>query len=204
MFLDHGLRVIGAIYNSPTVVLFKKAAPTLAAMKGMKVRTFASPLQIEPMKSIGTIPVPLALTEVIPQLQSGGIDGLLAGMPILIAFKYYDVAKYVTDLNFAQIVSVDIVNENWFKSQTKEVQDAIRAAGREAEAEGFPWGVENVKRSNADWLAHGGEIIALAPAEQTSMMASFVALGTAIVEQNPAVKPEFARLKALVDAKRPK
>ena len=50
----------------PTVVLFKKPAPTLAAMKGMKVRTFASPLQIEPMKSIGAIPVPLALTEVIP------------------------------------------------------------------------------------------------------------------------------------------
>ena len=42
--------------------------------------------------------MPLALTEVIPQLQSGGLDGMLAGMPILTAFKYYDVAKYVTDL----------------------------------------------------------------------------------------------------------
>src|SRR5918998_2690184 len=47
MFLDRGVRVIGAIYNSPTVVLFKKPAPTLEAMKGMKVRTFASPLQLE-------------------------------------------------------------------------------------------------------------------------------------------------------------
>ena len=72
MFLDRGLRVIGAIYNSPTVVLTKKPAPNLEALKGMKIRTFASPLQIEPMKSIGAIPVPLALTEVIPQLQSGG------------------------------------------------------------------------------------------------------------------------------------
>jgi len=106
-------------------------------------------------------------------------------------------------LNFAQIVSVDIVNENWFKSQSKELQDAIRAAGREAEQKAFPWGVENVKRSNADWAAHGGEIIALAPAEQTAMMASFVLLGTKIVEQNPAVKSEFDKLKALVDANRP-
>jgi TRAP-type C4-dicarboxylate transport system substrate-binding protein len=83
---------------------------------------------MEPMKAIGTIPVPLALTEVIPQLQSGGIDGVLAGMPILTAFKYYDSAKYVTDLNFAQIISVDVVNEAWFKAQPKDVQDAIRAA----------------------------------------------------------------------------
>jgi TRAP-type transport system periplasmic protein len=203
MFLDRGIRVIGAIYNSPTVVLFKKPAPTLEAMKGLKVRTFASPLQIEPMKSIGTIPVPMALTEVIPQLQAGGIDGLLAGMPILTAFKYYDVAKYVTDLNFAHIVTVNIVNENWFKSQRKEVQDAIRAAGREAELQAYPWGVENVKKSNAAWKANGGEILSLPPAEQTSMMQSFVAIGTKIVEQNPVVKAEFAKLKALVDAKKP-
>ena len=93
MFLDRGIRVIGAIYNSPTVVLTKKPSPTLEALKGLKVRTFASPLQMEPMKAIGTIPVPLALTEVIPQLQSGGIDGVLAGMPILTAFKYYDSRK---------------------------------------------------------------------------------------------------------------
>ncbi len=93
MFLDKGLRVIGAIYNSPTVILTKKPAPKLEDMKGMKVRTFASPLQMEPMKSIGAIPTPLALSEVIPQLQSGGLDGMLAGMPILTAFKYYDVAK---------------------------------------------------------------------------------------------------------------
>jgi TRAP-type C4-dicarboxylate transport system substrate-binding protein len=204
MFLDRGIRVIGAIYNSPTLVLFKKPAPTLEAMKGLKVRTFASPLQVEPMKSIGVIPVPLALTEVIPQLQSGGIDGMLAGMPILTAFKYYDVAKYVTDLNFAHIVSVNIVNESWFKSQSKDVQEAIRAAGREAEQQAFPWGVENVKKSNAAWKANGGEIITLAPAEQAAMMQSFVALGARIVEQNPAVKAEFARLKALVDANKPK
>lgn len=204
MFLSRGVRVIGAIYNSPTVVLFKKPAPTLESMKGLKVRTFASPLQVEPMKSIGTIPVPLALTEVIPQLQSGGIDGVLAGMPILTAFKYYDVAKYVTDLNFAHIVSVNIVNEAWFQAQPKDVQEAIRAAGREAEQAAYAWGVENVKRSNALWKQNGGEIIDLPAAEQKKMMSSFVALGTKIVEQNPTVKAEFAKLKAVVDAKAPK
>ena len=172
MFLDRGIRVIGAIYNSPTVVLTKKPSPTIEALKGLKVRTFASPLQMEPMKAIGTIPVPLALTEVIPQLQSGGIDGVLAGMPILTAFKYYDSAKYVTDLNFAQIISVDVVNEAWFKAQPKDVQEAIRAAGRDAEQKVFPWGVENVKKSNALWLENKGEILKLPAAEQDAMMKS--------------------------------
>ena len=204
MFLDKGLRVIGAIYNSPTVILLKKPAPTLEAMKGMKVRTFASPLQVEPMKSIGTIPTPLALSEVIPQLQSGGLDGMLAGMPILTAFKYYDVAKYVTDLNFSYILSVNLVNEAWFKAQPKDVQDAIRAAGREAEQQAFPWVLDNNKKANETWLANKGEILKLAAPEQDTMMKNFVALGTKIVEANPAVKTEFVKLKAVVDAKMPK
>ena len=78
MFVNRGLRIIGAIYNSPTVVLTKKPAPTLEGLKGLKIRTFASPLQMEPMKAVGAIPVPLALTEVIPQLQSGGSADPLA------------------------------------------------------------------------------------------------------------------------------
>ena len=204
MFLDRGLRVIGAIYNSPTVILTKKPSPNLEAIKGQKIRTFASPLQVEPMKAIGAIPTPLALTEVIPQLQSGGIDGLLAGMPILTAFKFYDVAKYVTDLNFSYILSVNLVNENWFKTQPKDVQDAIRAAGREAEQTAFPWVLDNNKKANEAWLANKGEILKLPAQEQATMMTSFVALGTKIVEQNPAVKAEFDKLKAVVDAKRPK
>lgn len=202
--LDKGIRVIGAIFNSPTIILTKKPATSLGNLKGLKVRTFASPLQMEPMKSIGAIPVPLALTEVIPQLQSGGLDGMLAGMPILVAFKYYDVAKYVTDLNFAQIISVNIVNENWFKAQPADVQAAIRAAGRTAEQEVFAWGVANVEKSNQVWLANKGEIVKLAPAEQQSMMTSFVKLGSEIVEKTPAAKPELDKLLELVKAKTPK
>jgi len=204
MFLDRGIRIIGAIYNSPTLVLTKKPAPKLEDLKGMKIRTFASPLQMEPMKSVGAIPVPLALTEVIPQLQSGGLDGMLAGMPILTAFKYYDVAKYVTDLNFAQIISINVVNENWFKAQPKDVQDAIRAAGREAEQKAFPWVLDNNKKSYETWVANKGEILKLPAAEQEAMMKNFVALGTKIVEANPAVKKEFEILNTLVDAKMPK
>lgn len=204
MFLDKGLRVIGAIYNSPTVILLKKPGTTLEAMKGMKVRTFASPLQVEPMKSIGIIPTPLALSEVIPQLQSGGLDGMLAGMPILTAFKYYDVAKYVTDLNFSQILSVNLVNEAWFKAQPKDVQDAIRAAGREAEQQAFPWVIGNNKKANEAWLANKGEILKLPAQEQETMMKNFVALGTKIVEGNAATKKEFGILKKVVDAKMPK
>jgi TRAP-type transport system periplasmic protein len=201
MFLDKGLRIIGAIYNSPTVVFTMKPVTTLDGLKGMKIRTFASPMQIKPMELVGATPLPLALTEVVPALQSGGLDGMLVGMPILTAFKYYDVGKNITDLRFAEIVSVTVVNEMWFQSQTDEVKKAIIEAGRAAETAVFPWGVENVAKTYKIWTDNGGVINTLSEADQTKMDSEFQALAATLVDADPAVKEEYERLKALVAAK---
>ena len=201
MFLDKGLRVIGAIYNSPTVVFTKKDVAALEGLRGLKIRTFASPLQIKPIEMLGATPVPLALTEVIPQLESGGLDGMLVGVPILSAFKYYDVGKNILDLRFAEIVSVTVVNEDWFQSQTDAVKVAIVEAGRAAETEVFPWGVANVEKTYKVWTDNGGKVNALSPVEQQTMSADFAKLAADLMAAEPEVKVEYDRLRTLVDAK---
>ena len=201
LFLDKGLRVIGAIYNSPTVVFTMKDVTTLAGLRGLKIRTFASPLQIKPMEQLGAAPVPLALTEVIPQLESGGLDGMLVGMPILTAFKYYDVGKNILDLRFAEIVSMTVVNEEWFQAQTDEVKAAIVEAGRAAEEQVFPWGVENVKKSYKIWTDNGGKVNELSDEDQAKMEADFSKLAADLLAAEPAVQAEHDRLRALVDAR---
>lgn len=195
LFLDKGLRVIGAIYNSPTLMLTREPATTLADIEGLKIRTFASPLQMEPLKSLGAQPTPLALSEVMPQLQAGGIDGMLAGMPILTAFKFHDAAKHVTDLNFSHLVSVTLVNETWFQTQAPETREAIRAAGRAAEERVFSWGVDNVERANQAWRDAGGQIHSLSAEEQADMMARFAEIGEAVIADQPAVLAEYERLR---------
>ncbi len=200
MFLNKGLRVVGAIYNSPTVVFTKEPVDSLDQFKGLKIRTFASPMQVKPMEQLGATPLPLALSEVVPALQSGGLDGLLVGMPILTAFKFYDVGKHITDLRFAEIVSVTVVNEDWFQSQPEDVQAAILEAGREAELAVFDWGVGNVERTYGIWGDNGGQVNRLSDAEQAEMEADFATLAAELVAADPEVKAEYDRLKALVDA----
>lgn len=200
MFLDRGLRVIGAIYNSPVIVLTREPVETVPQMDGLKIRTFASPLQIKPMEAVGAIATPLPLSEVVPQLQSGGIDGMLAGMPILVAFKFYDIAKNVTDLDFSYIVSMNVVNEAWFQSQTPEVQAAIREAGRAAEETVFPWGVENVARTNAAWTENGGVIHQLPDDQRAEMLQEFQEIGTQVVNEDDAVAGEYKRLREVLDS----
>jgi len=181
MALDKGFRVIGAIYNSPFVVLTKKPAPK---------------------KAIGANPLPLPLSEVVPALQSGNIDGMLAGMPILVAFKYYDIAKPVTDLQFSMIVSVNIVNEAWFQSQSPEVQAAIREAGRAAEEKVLQWGIDNVARTNAVWLEKGGEIYELSPEDQARMTEVFKTVSDRILSADAEVAGEYETLLSVVNASR--
>jgi len=202
LFLDKGVRVIGAIYNSPVLMLTRKPVTDLASVRGLKIRTFASPLQMQPMKEIGAIPTPLALSEVTPQLQSGGIDGMLAGMPILTAFKFHDTVRHVTDLNFSHLVSMTLVNEPWFQSQGAEVREAIRLAGCAAEEAVFDWGVANVERANGAWLENGGEIHRLSDEEHADMMARFAEVGEAAISGQPDVLAEYERILDLLNAHR--
>ena len=202
MFLNRGVRVVGAIYNSPTLLLSREPVTDLEGMQGLKVRTFASPLQMEPMAAVGANPIPLALSEVPVQLQSGGLDGMLAGMPILTAFKYWDTAENVTDLNFSELVSVSLVNEAWFQSQPEEVQQAILKAGRAAEETVYQWGVENVERANATWIENGGEIHSLSEDQQAEMMELFTETGLAAIEDQPEVLEEYQRILDRLEAQR--
>ncbi|MEO1190727.1 MAG: TRAP transporter substrate-binding protein [Pseudomonadota bacterium] len=196
--LEKGLRVIGAIYNSPILLLSTQPVPDLAAFDGLKVRTFASPLQMEPLASIGASPLPLPLSEVVPALQSGNIDAMLAGMPILVAFKFYDVARFVTDLRLSTVISVNVVSEAWYQAQSPEVQAAISGAGWEASSAVLPFGIANVERTNTIWTEKGGKIIELPADQHAKLLADFRSIGIGIINEKPAVAEELTLLEEVI------
>ncbi|MAY60992.1 MAG: hypothetical protein CML29_02170 [Rhizobiales bacterium] len=204
LFLDKGVRIIGAIFNSPTQMLTREPVSSLDGFKGLKIRTFASPLQMKPMEALGSTPTPLALSEVVPQLQAGGIDGMLAGIPILTAFKFYDTAKYVTNINMNQIVSITLVNEAWFQSQSDEVKTAILEAGRAAEETVFPWGVDNVERAEKAWLDNGGEVATLPEKQQAELQATFAKVADEVIADQPEVIEVKDRIEAKLEEVRSK
>jgi TRAP-type C4-dicarboxylate transport system substrate-binding protein len=194
-----GIRGIGIFYNSPVIVLSKKPIRTLADFTGQKIRVFATPLQIEPMKALGATPVPLALNEVLPALQSGNIDGLLAGIPVLTAMKFYDAAKAVTEIHPGIVVSTVVVNGKWFDSLPADLRAAIAAAGDAVDKGSCQVAVNIVARANKGWVDNGGQLLKLPPADQAKMMAELKVLGSKLLSQNPAVKAEYDELLKVVD-----
>jgi TRAP-type C4-dicarboxylate transport system substrate-binding protein len=189
-----GAKGIGIFYNSPVVVLSRRPIRTLADFRGQKIRTFASPLQTRPIEHLGATAVPMALSEVMPALQSGAIDGLLAGIPVLSALRYWDAAKAVTEIHPAIVVSTFLVNRRWFERLPAEIRQVMEEEGARIDRELFAWTTEAIARANAAWTQNGGEIIRLPAEDQARMMRELAALGEGIMAQNPAVKAEYDAL----------
>jgi len=191
MLDSRGVKGIGVFYNSPVVVLSRRPIRTLADFRGQKIRTFASPLQTRPMEHFGATAVPMALSEVMPALQSGAIDGMLAGIPVLSALRFYDAAKAVTEIHPAIVVSMFLVNKRWHDRLPADIQQIIAEEGARIDRELFDWTTNAIIQANLAWTQNGGELIRLAPEEQDRMMRELQALGEQIMGHNAAVKAEY-------------
>jgi TRAP-type C4-dicarboxylate transport system substrate-binding protein len=189
-----GITAIGIFYNSQLVVLSKKPIRALSDFKGQKIRTFASPLQIEPMKALGATAVPLPLAEVMPALRSGNIDGLLAGITVLTAFKFYEAARTVTETHQSLVISTVIVNRRWFEELPVDLRQAILEAGAEVDREIASVSQSINAEANMVWDANGGVRLRLSPADQAKMMDELKAIGNRILSENPEVKAEYDAL----------
>lgn len=197
-----GIKGVGIFYNSPVIVLSKRPIKMLDDFKGKKIRVFATPLQIEPIRTLGGSPVPMPLSEVMPALQNGTIDGMLAGIPVLTAMKFFDAAKYITEIHPAIVVSTLVVNKKWFDGLPAESQKAVADAAAKVDRDIFTVASGIVEKSNKAWTASGGELLKLPPGEQAKMMSELRALGAKLLAQNAGVKAEYDELLKVVERTR--
>ena len=65
---------------------------------------------------MGVSPLSLPLGEVLPAMQNKTIDGFIAGLTVFTAFKYYDVAKALTELPSSVIIGPVLTNSRFLKS----------------------------------------------------------------------------------------
>src|SRR5258706_3044855 len=75
--------LVGASLFAYGPVAFAMRAPfrTLADLRGKKIRVLASPFQTEQIARLGATGIPLTLSDVLPALQQGTIDGTFSGLP---------------------------------------------------------------------------------------------------------------------------
>src|SRR5579871_2257001 len=192
-----GIEPLAVFVHSPLALLSHRAVRSVADFKGQKIRVpGGAPLHMEPFRHLGASPLSIPLGEVLPAMQNHTIDGMIAGSTVYTSFKYYDVAKSLTYLPHAFIITGGVVNRAFLKSIGPELEAIVRDEARKADDLSASWGVEDVQRARKTWTEHGGENIELPPAEAARFNDEVSAVAAKLLADNPQIKEDYDAIRA--------
>jgi TRAP-type C4-dicarboxylate transport system substrate-binding protein len=192
---NKGLKGIGLFISGPTAFVMRSPVKTLADFEGKKVRVLAAPLQLEQIRAMKMTPVPMALGEVMPALQQGALDGVMSCIPVFVALKFVDSAKYLVETNHGLIASLAVISKTWFDALPKDLQDIVTKAGQKASRDVYQFSVDDINKGRDRWKKAGGEVISLSAEEHAKLMKELAAVGSRVTQSKPAEKAMFEVLQ---------
>lgn len=122
-FYDSGGR---SFYNT------KRPIRTPEDVKGLKIRVQQSNTFIALVNSLGGVPTPMPITDVLSGLKTGVIDGAENNWPTYESSKHYEVAKFYSLTEHSLTPEVLVMSKVSFDKLTGEDQAIIRAAAKES------------------------------------------------------------------------
>ncbi|HEX2546075.1 MAG TPA: TRAP transporter substrate-binding protein [Ramlibacter sp.] len=188
-----GLQSISVFMHSPQHVVSRKPIRTLADFSGQKIRVLSTPLQIEPLKKLGATPVPMPLSEVMPALQNGAIDGFIAASTVFSALKFYDAAKFQTALSRWPVIVVAATNRNWLTKLPADLRAIVQEEALRAEASTVDFGRGDIEDAKKVWTQNGGQLIAMSPQDDAAFTKVVTDSATVILKQHPTALAEYER-----------
>lgn len=111
------------------LVTTKKAVKRPEEMSGMKIRTIPTPVYLAALRMMGANPTPMAYGEIYTALQTGVIDGFEQAPSIVVAERFYEVAKNMTETRHLFGTMVLCYSQaQWERLSTDDQENVRRAA----------------------------------------------------------------------------
>ena len=160
LLAENGLRIVTSNWEYGTRELMTtKPVRTLDDLSGMIIRTPNNVMQMKTWEEMGAAPTAMALGDVYTATQQGTIDGMENPIATLYGQAYYEVAKYITMIDYIRMPVQWITSESWFQSLTEEQQQILCEAGDEAGLFNNQKQDEMLEQYISDMQANGVEII---------------------------------------------
>jgi TRAP-type C4-dicarboxylate transport system substrate-binding protein len=174
----------------------KNAIMRLADFKGKKLRINGTELEREKMAKLGATGIGMPLSEVMPALDQGTIDGTISGLSVFVAFKMNDLLKVVTVTNDTFIISISVVSKPWLDTLPADLQKIVIDSGAAVQAKTQQWEVDFTKKLVNDWTALGATVHTL-PADDLAQMKTLLdPVGDEATKDQPAVHDMLQMVRA--------
>ena len=193
---DKGIVGTSIFVASQTVFASRRPIRTLEDFKGQKVRVLATPIEREALSRIGASAVPMDLSETLPALQQGALDAVKSAITVFVTFKYFDIAKYVTNTREAIIPTIIVVSKAWLDKQPADVRTAIMEEAKATETSMLEYYNAFHAATFKEWVEKGGEIIDLPAPDQAELIKRMSTVGDEVVKDRPALKTFYDKMLA--------
>jgi len=126
--------VILAYWDMNTVNVYNSKKPISKPedLKGLKIRTREASICIDSINAMGASAAPLATPELYTALQTKVFDGADHDPTVFVAFNYGEVCKFYSLTEHSVEPTILLASKKLLDKLPKEVQDAVKQAGRDS------------------------------------------------------------------------
>lgn len=156
----------------------KREIKNVSDLKGMKIRVQDSALMMDLIQALGASPTPMSFGEVYGALQTGVIDGAENNTPSYDSTSHFEVAKFYTEDGHIRVPEMILINNRKFNSLSKEHQQVIIEAGKEASVKQREFWAEREAKSLEKVSAGGAKITQLTDGEKAEFQKAVEGLYT--------------------------
>lgn len=200
---DTGLKIL-AIFGFAAgrdVQTRKTPLKVPADIKGLKIRTTSSPIELATYRAWGANPTPVDFAQTLTALQQGTIDGLNLDTPAVLSTKMYEAVRYNVHLGYQMSMLMFFMNAQKFAALAPDQQKAIVDAAKEAEAWNRKDSVERLAAQEKQLASLGVTAYTPSPAERAQWSAVRDEVWSKVAEAQKG-KLDLELAKQLADTQR--
>ena len=175
----------------------KRPLLRLTDFEGKKLRINGTELERAKMSRLGASGIAMPLSEVMPALSQGAIDGTISGLSVFVAFKMNDLVKVITVTNDTMLVSLAVVSQVWLDKLPPDLRKVVLDTGHTVQPKAQDWQVEFTKQLANDWTKVGGEIHMLPPEDLTKMKTLLGTVGDEVTRNQPATHDLLEKVRTI-------
>ena len=192
-------RMVGIATLSIGVVEYGAKSPLmrLADFNGKKIRINGTALERAKMSKLGATGIAMPLSEVMPALSQGTIDGTISGMSVFVGFKMNNLVKVISITNDTMLVSLAVVSQAWLDKLPPDLQKIVLDTAQAIQPKVQAWEVEFTKKLSDDWVKMGGQVHTLPPEDLAKMKTLLSGVADDVTKDQPAVHDMLVKVRAI-------
>lgn len=191
---DKNVQVASVYTFGFTHYLSKQGLRKIDDFKGRKLRVNATAAERAKMRQFGATAVPMDLSEVIPGLQQGIIDGTQSVTAVFVNLKFNEINKTLLELNETMVVSVGVISRPWLAKLPADLRQMVLDEAQKLQPQMMAQSRTMDEAMRKRWTDAGGEFVRASAEDQARIRTLLGGIGEEVTKDNAPVSAFYKKL----------